>query len=297
VSASPHSIRPPGFRRAIGTLAIVALLVMVVACGTQFTYNRLGWLAHYYLSNQVELDGSQSNALRANLREFFVWHRSHELPRYADFLDRFAAAAAEPLSREQLAAGRGEIEGFVSTSVAQGAPDAARWLRGLRAEQIDELFASFEEKERESRQENCGVDPGKRRARSTARFIKNVEDWTGKLSGAQRELIGSRLAKTGGDPCLDLSARERARKEFRELVDQHRHDADFARRIAQFMTRPEERRDPEYRQTYEANREIILDLMTDLNHTMTPEQRRRSIEKLRGFARELKALSMDLEKT
>jgi hypothetical protein len=277
-------------------LLAVALLATVVACGTQFAYNRLSWLAHYYLSNQVSLDGPQSNALRANLREFFAWHRRTELPRYADFLDRFAAAADQPLTRQQMERGRGEIEGFVSASVAHGAPDAARWLRGLRAGQIDELFASFEAKERESREENCGVDPAKRRAKATARFIDNVEDWSGRLTRAQRELIASRLAKTQGDPCLDVSAQEKSRKEFRALVDRHRDAADFPDRIATFMTRPEDRWDPEYRRTYEANREIFLQLLTDLNNTMTAEQRRRSIGKLRGFSRELKALAADAAK-
>jgi hypothetical protein len=206
VRASPHSIHASRSRRATRALLVVALLATIAACGTQFAYNRLGWLAHYYLSNQVSLDGPQSNALRANLREFFTWHRRNELPRYADFLDRFAAAADEPLSREQMERGRGEIEGFVNTSVAHGAPDAARWLRGLREEQVDELFANFEKKEREARKEHCGVDPAKRRLKHTARFIENVEDWTGKLSRAQRELIANRLARTEGDPCLDVSA-------------------------------------------------------------------------------------------
>jgi hypothetical protein len=80
------------------------------------------------------------------------------------------------------------------------------------------------------------------------------------------------------------------------LVDEHRDEDDIAPRIATFMTRPEDRWDPEYRRTYESNREIILDLMTDLNHSMTADQRRRSIQKLRGFARELKALSVDAAK-
>jgi hypothetical protein len=62
------------------------------------------------------------------------------------------------------------------------------------------------------------------------------------------------------------------------------------------MTRPEDRWDPAYRRGYEANREIILQLMTDLNHTMTAAQRRRSVERLRGFARELKALAADAPK-
>lgn len=263
------------------------------ACGTQFVYNRLGWLTHYYLSSHVSLDGPQSRELHLNLREFFVWHRRTELPRYADFLERFADAAGQPLTRERLASGSGEIESFVRASVTHGAPDAARWLDGLRPEQVDELFASLEKKEQKSRREHCSLAPGKRRAKSVERFIDNVEDWTGRLRRPQRELIATRLAQTTGDPCLDLSAQERSRVEFRELVERHHGQPDFAERIATFMTRPEERWDPAYAAAYASNRAIILDLIADLDRTMSPEQRARAVSRLREFARNLRKLAAE----
>lgn len=274
-------------------LLVACALGTLAACGTQFVYNRLGWLAHYYLSNQVSLDGAQSLELRANLREFFVWHRRTELPRYAGFLERFADVAAQPLTREQMASGTGEIEDFVRTSVARGAPDAARWLNDLRAPQVDELFASFEKKEAETREKHCSTPPAKRREKSVARFIDNVEDWTGRLRRSQRELIASRLAQTTGDPCLDVSAQERSRIEFRALVEAHRGQPDFADRIATFMTRPEDRWDPAYAKANAANREIILGLVVDLDRTMSAEQRRRSISRLRAYARELRQLAAE----
>jgi hypothetical protein len=269
------------------------LLGFLAACGTQFVYNRLGWLTHYYLSSHVSLDGSQSSELRTNLREFFVWHRRTELPRYASFLERFADAGGRPLRREQLESGSDEIESFVRASITHGAPDAARWLDGLRPQQVDELFANLEKKEQESREEHCGIEPAKRREKSVQRFIENVEDWTGRLRRSQRELVAAGLARTSGDPCLDLSAQQRSRIEFRALVDRHRGQPDFADRIASFLTRPEDRWEPAYAEAYAANRAIIFDLIVDLDHTMTPEQRRRAMSRLREFARNLRKLAAE----
>lgn len=269
------------------------LLASLAACGTQFVYNRLDWLTHYYLSSQVSLDGPQSSELRANLREFFVWHRSNELPRYASFLERFASAAGRPLTREQLESGSGEIEDFVRTSITRGAPDAARWLDGLRPQQVDELFANLEKKEQESRKEHCDLESTKRREKSVERFIENVEDWTGRLRRSQRELVAARLATTSGDPCLDLSAQARSRIEFRALVDRHRRQADFAERIASFLTRPEDRWEPAYAEAYASNRAIIFDLIADLDRTMSAEQRRRALSRLREFAGNLRKLAVE----
>ena len=68
----------------------------------------------------------------SHLDEFFVWHRQHELPRYADFLDRVADATAQPISLDEFEAGRHEVESFMRTSVSQGAP-GRRALAALAA--------------------------------------------------------------------------------------------------------------------------------------------------------------------
>ena len=166
----------------VGRLLVAGgLLAVLIACGTQFVYNRLDWLTHYYLSSQVSLDGSQSRELRRGLESFFAWHRRNELPRYAAFLDRMANDTARPVSFAQLEAGRHQVETFTRDAVSHGAPEAARWFNGLRPEQVDELFASLAEGDRKARKENCESDPAERREKAVERFTDNVEDWTGRL--------------------------------------------------------------------------------------------------------------------
>lgn len=278
----------------VGRLVVVGALVAgLVACGTQFVYNRLDWLTHYYLSSQVSLDGAQSRELRQGLESFFAWHRRNELPRYAAFLDRMAKDSSKPISLEQMEAGRHEIEIFMRDAVKHGAPDAARWFNGLRPAQVDELFESLAEGERKSRKENCETDPAERREKATERFQDNVEDWTGKLSRAQRELIANGLATFESDACTEVSTRERSRVEFRALVDQYRQRPEFAERIAVFLTHPEERWDAAYRKNVEADRARFMRLLADINHSLTPAQRTHAIQRLRGYARELRELSAE----
>jgi hypothetical protein len=278
----------------VGRLLVAGVLLAgVVACGTQFVYNRLDWLTHYYLSSQVSLDGGQSRELRRGLESFFAWHRRNELPRYAAFLDRMANDTARPVSFAQLEAGRREIEKFMRDAVGHGAPEAARWFNGLRPEQVDELFASLADGERKARKENCEADPAERREKSVERFTDNVEDWTGRLSRAQRELIANGLATFESDACTEVSTRERSRVEFRSLVDQYRQRPEFAERIAVFLTHPEERWDGAYRRNVEADRARFMRLLADINQSLTPAQRKHTVERLRGYARELRQLAAE----
>jgi hypothetical protein len=275
---------------AIGLLLALTLLTLT-ACGTQFAYNRLDWFMHRYVSSQVTLDATQSRQLRAHLDEFFQWHRRHELPRYAAFLERVADATEHPLSRDQLEIGRQEVERFMHASISQGAPDAARWLRSLRPEQVSEMFANFAEKGRRSREEACERAPDERRADNARRFVENVERWTGRLRNSQRELIATRLAGIPLEDCGEERFAAEERHTFREIVDEYRSRPDFAQRITIFVMRPENRGDAEYRRNFEANRERVLSLLVDINHSLSPEQRDRSVKRLRALAAELREIA------
>ena len=273
-------------------MAAGALLVLVLAtlagCGTSFVYNRLDFISRYYVSSQVNLDDAQSRALEANVDDFFAWHRRSELPRYATFLDRFANDAVRPVSLERLEAGQREVERFMTDSVGRMAPAAARWLSGLRPVQVDELFASLAEKDRKARADRCSDPEEERRARSARRFLDEVEDWTGDLTRAQRALITSRYAALGRDECAEFAARERSHVEFHALVDRYRTRPEFAARIADFLTQ---------RRTADAEREQFLRLLADINHSLTPDQRARTVTRLRVYAREMRGLAADSDNT
>jgi hypothetical protein len=275
--------------RSVGIgLLLVGALSMLSGCGTSFVYNRLDFISRYYVSSQVSLDAAQSRALESNVDDFFAWHRRSELPRYAVFLDRFANDASRPVSVARLEAGQRELESFMTDSVEHMAPSAARWLDGLRPAQVDELFANLAEKDRKARADRCAGPADERRAKSARRFVDEVEDWTGDLSRAQRALITSRYVALGRDECADLVARERSHVEFHALVDRYRTKPEFAARIADFLGQ---------RRTGDAERERFLRLLADINHSLTPGQRDRTVTRLRVYAREMRGLAADSDNT
>jgi len=261
---------------------LVGCAFLMAGCGSGFVYNRLDWISSHYLSNQVTLDGAQSRALQSDLDEFFDWHRRSELPRYARFLDQMAIEAARPVSLAQLDAGQREVEGFMRTSVVHAAPDAARWLEGLRPGQVDELFASLAERNRKARAESCEGTPAERREKSARRFVDRVEEWTGGLSRAQREMIVTRYAQLDRDECAELTARDRSREEFSALVERYRGRPGFDQRIADFLA---------HRPVDLADRDRFLRLLADINRSLTPAQREHTSARLRLYARDLRELA------
>ncbi|MEZ5459766.1 MAG: DUF6279 family lipoprotein [Steroidobacteraceae bacterium] len=271
-------------------------VLALVGCSSQFVYNRLDTVAYLYLKTQVSLQDLQSSQLRGSLREFLAWHRSSELPRYAELAQSLARDAAQPLGRPRIDQARLDIEGLWRDAVARMAPDAARFLAGLSRAQRDELFASLGEDDAELREEYCDTPEPKRRRRQLDGFIETAEDWVGRLTPAQRELVAARLAALRPTSCGWVDNRIRVRQAFRQLLERPAAEPDstgpgWAGELRRLMTSPEERWDPAYRSQFEANRDAIVTLLAELDASLTQRQRARLSGKLTGYARDFRALS------
>jgi Family of unknown function (DUF6279) len=291
--ATPHVSRDsrqpwPRFHGRIAALLLFA--VTLVACGTQFLYNRAGWLATTYVRNQVSLDDAQIDALRVDVDAFFRWHRTNELPRYVEFLKKMSRDVLGPLSAQSIDAARTSVEQFVRDAAAQLAPGAARWAATLSPAQFDEFLVSLGEDDSDLREEYCD-DPEKRAKRRVREVTKAIEDWTGRLSKEQRALIRARLDTLAPTGCAWVDARIRSRVAFRELVEQHRSSTDYVARVAGFLTDPESRWPPGYREPYERNRNTIVAMLADLHAMLTTEQRSRIANELADYAQDFRELA------
>ncbi len=270
--------------------ALLLFTVTLVACGTQFVYNRAGWLATTYIRNQVTLSETQTQALRTDFDDFFRWHRANELPRYAAFLEQLARDARGSMTLEQIDVARQAAEEFVRIAAVRGAPSAARWAKDLSPQQFDEFLANLAEDDADLREEYCG-DPVKRAKRRAKETIDAIEDWTGRLSSEQRTLIRTRLATLEPTGCAWVDARIRSRAMFRELVEQHAAAPDYVERMARFLAAPEDRWPPGYREPYERNRATIVRMLAELHAMLTLEQREHIAREFEDYARDFRALT------
>jgi hypothetical protein len=279
-------------RRVGATLALaLAAAVGLAGCGTQLLYNRLDTVLHLYVSTQVSLQDSQSVGLRTALRGLLDWHRRSEMPRYAQFVEALAADAAVPLGRERIDRARLDVEALWRDSVARGAPEAARWLAQLQPRQLDELFASLGEDDADLREEYCDASEAERRREREKSLRSSIEDWVGSLDVAQRAMVSERYARLAPTGCGWVENRIRLRDELRDTIERRDTFADYPGTLTWLMLRPEQRWDAAYRASFDANREVIVELLGDLDATLDARQRRRLVQKLEGFARDFRELA------
>ena len=65
---------------------IVIFALILSACSSQFAYNNLDWLIHWYLDDYIDLNKAQKQSFDGEFEKWMQWHRTEELQKYQQHL-------------------------------------------------------------------------------------------------------------------------------------------------------------------------------------------------------------------
>jgi Family of unknown function (DUF6279) len=277
----------PASLRLLARLACVLLLAGIVGGCTKLMYNRLDSLAAWYVGSLVSLDQQQRADLRSWLSQTLEWHRASELARYARFLRELAAQTSQPATPDLYRGATQRIEAFGNDFVMQTAPQAARLLLQLSAEQIDEFLANLEEKSRERAEESLDeISSGTWHEQRVKDAQRQLRRWTGAATTEQKEILRANTAQ------LQPTSNEwlESQRQWRSALHAALQDRDEAR-ILQLLREPEREWTEQYSAKSARNREQTLALLQSLDASLTPAQRGRVQRELVKLAEQLEALT------
>jgi len=176
-------------------LAVLAALLLAACSTASVAYRNAGMLYEnapsfllWSLDDYIDLTVDQKDLAQERLRQALEWHRRHELPAYAQFLETLDAQAQAGLTQDALRMGQERLRGFYRAIAEHVLPDAADLFATLDASQIDDLERRLAKADRRMLDEAA-----KSRARATGRAIDHLEAWTGRLTPEQRDLVKARM--------------------------------------------------------------------------------------------------------
>ena len=150
------------------------------------------WLLHE-ADDYLDLSDDQREPLRAVLRQRLEVHRTRELAGYVDFLDRAHAAAGDGLDAAEVDSLATQLQGLVQTTLAGTLPAIAGVLAALEPGQVAHLQARLEADDQRFRKRSVVATVQRRADRQTKTTVGAIEHWTGDLSTAQRERVAKRV--------------------------------------------------------------------------------------------------------
>lgn len=269
-------------RRAL----LLAALAALAACSsvTRVAYTNAPFAAAWVVDDWFDLQDGQRDWVKARMGRFMAWHRESELPAYERLLQDTAARAATRLTEEDMRRVWREMRLLYQRAMRQAIPDMADFLLQVQPGQVEYLERRFREDNEKAARESVRGTPAERREARAKRYVERIDDWTGKLSAAQRDLVASRVAAME-----DLAEEWMGDRRFRQsetlrLVRARPSREAMVAGLTRILIDTDAWRRPDYVAKLKARDEQVIAMLAALDATLTAEQRAKLHRKLGGYA-------------
>lgn len=273
-------------RRALAAFAV--FLALSGCTALQLGYNNADTLIHWRAGKYFAFEGEQKAEFERRVQRFLAWHRKTEVPRYAALANGLADRLARGVSQADLVWGYDSFQTLLRQSLVAAAGEAADVVDGLSPAQHERFAARLDKENRDHAKEyGLGDPPAERRAKRTRRNIERLEDWFGALSEAQADRVRQYSARAP----LDDELRDRDRKRMQRELSAMFRAREARQRLVQWAAAWDQNRDPAYEALRKENLREYFGMLLDLDKTLSPEQRARAVQRLRGYSGDFAALA------
>lgn len=266
--------------------ALAALAVLLAACSsvTRVAYNNAPFAVAWMVDDWVDLHDGQGEWVRSRIARLQAWHRANELPEYERLLQETAARAALRIAEDDARRIYSELRVLYHRTLRKSIPDIADFLLQVHPEQVQYLERKFAEDNAKAMKENLKGTPQDRREARAKRFIDRFEDWTGRLSASQRDLVRARVLAMEDLTEEWMGDRRYRQAETLALVRARPARERMIAGLTRLLIDSDSWRRPEYAAKQKLRDEHMFALIAALDATLTPEQRGKLHRRVSGYA-------------
>ncbi|MET0679374.1 MAG: DUF6279 family lipoprotein [Burkholderiales bacterium] len=277
-------------RRLVLVLAVVAALA---GCGSvmRVAYNNGDFALRLMANEYFDPEGEQQDVLKAQLARFHEWHRREELPAYGRIFQGAADRVARGLKPEDVSWAIAAVRERYRLVVAQAAEDGAPLVATFKPDNYAALERKFDEVNAKFTKDYLSGDQAKRDKARAKWFEERFEYFIGDLTDAQVALI-QRFVQT--QPRMNevrLADRKRRQQAFVALIRQYQSSPELGERMRGFFVHWERDRGPEHARLAREWENRLVQLVVDIDGTLTPEQRTKLVGRFETLAEDCRVLA------
>jgi hypothetical protein len=276
---------------------LLCIGLLIISCGPRLIYTHLDRLIPKYANDYLPLNGQQRDRLDERLNAHLAWHCRTQLVRYATFFDRLRIDVSDP-NRPVTPARVGEYDEIIKNAwndlLHQTGPDIARILSTAEDAQIAALSDNLAEKNEEIAKKYIHISPESQDRLRQKEMRKRLHRWISRLTPEQEALVAAWSAAY--EPMAEdrLAFRKMVQKRFLQLLRQRSRNG-FEAAFTDLLTHFRELRTPAYQRKLDINREKTLELLVELERSLTPSQRDHLLDRFRSYSKIFMELSCDPE--
>ncbi|MFQ3323799.1 MAG: hypothetical protein ACI90U_001622 [Pseudomonadales bacterium] len=272
-------------------LTVLVISVFASGCTIKLVYNFLDWGLYWEMEDYVKFNRDQSPLVKKEISKLVDWHRNAELPKYADQLAKLSDGLENSLTVELL------DETYISLSdgwqriVIKTLPAAADIMSKLTDQQVNDFFEILIEEERDDAGD-IERDTEEKLSEERAEYIsEKITDLIGKLNDEQKTLIAQWAPRIEPTAQLSLDHAIQWRTKMQSAMADRQNKQQLEETLLVLFANPDQLWTDEYRGVIEKNQHLVMQLIFDINQTLTDKQRQKLVRKLNSFVEDLRDLS------
>lgn len=272
-------------------LAVLVISVSTSGCTTKLAYDFLDWGLYWELKDYVKFTRDQRLLVKDEISQLIDWHRSEELPQYADQLEKLSKELKSGITVEQLEESYNNLRDSWQRIVIKTLPAAVDIISNLNDEQVNDFFEMLIEKEGDDAKKIEKGTNARTLKKREAYVSKKIVDVIGKLNEDQKSLIAQWALSMKPTKELSLAQAIQWRTRMQTVLAERHNEQQLENNLMVLFANPDQLRSTSYRRVIEKNKRLIMQLLFDLNQTLTKQQRSKLVKKLQSYINDFRDLS------
>jgi len=272
-------------------LAVLVISVFASGCTIKLAYNFLDWGLYWELKDYVKFNRDQRLQVKNEISQLIDWHRSDELPQYADELEKLSIGLESGMTVEQLEKSYDNLRDSWQRIIIKTLPAAVDIISNLNDQQINDFFDMLIEKEGDDAKDIESGTSARTLEEREAYVSEKVSDVIGELNEVQKALIAQWARRMEPTKEFSLVQAIKWRTRMQAAIAQRHDEQQLEKNLMVLFANPNQLRSANYRRVIEKNKHLVMQLLFDLNQTLTSQQRSKMVKKLNGFIPDFRDLS------
>ena len=283
------SPRPVGSHRMGLAVALSALILLCGCSKLRLAYEYADWMLLFSVNNNFDLDKTQSESLKRDVKEYFSWHRREMLPRYAHLLLRASNKIKSGGRPDDYDSIYREFRVLYRQTMEPVVGKAQTLLLSLSPEQIEAYEKVMKKKNDKLRKENAKARSRlmEERYRKT---VVEIEDWTGPLSSEQKQQVHDFSMTVPWNKDLWLEHREKSQAKLIGIL-RARQPALLEAFLKDYFLDPDRLKSPIYVERTREYETRLKSLILGVNGMVTPSQKASALVQAETLAKDFLEMS------
>jgi hypothetical protein len=275
-------------------LPLLALLLLQGCSAVKLGYQQLPTLSFWSLDSTVSFSGAQTPIAKQAIENLYQWHRTEELPAYAELLQRAQVLSSGPVQTEQVCRVWADVQTRLDTAMREAVVQAAPVVMSLGPRQLSHIARRWESQNEDWEKEWLLGSASERLERRLDKTLERYRSFYGELTPTQISLVKTQLAQSPWTAEWGRQDRQRRQQDLLstlQAIQQNKlPQAEVEAQLWGVWQRWMMPTEAGQRQVVQSLSQRACENLSQLHNTATPEQRQQATRRLRAYEKDVKDL-------